>query len=93
VYRVAQESLVNVVRHADAHEAHLRLGAEEGEVVLTVEDDGVGLERPWNQDGGILGMRDRALTVGGDLRIEPSPLGGAQVRLRLPNHEGARASA
>ncbi len=89
IYRVAQESLTNVLRHAGAHRVALTLREDEdGAVVLLVRDDGVGL--PADADdhsNGIRGMRERALLVGADLsvrRLEPC---GTEVRLRLPSRE------
>jgi two-component system sensor histidine kinase UhpB len=85
VYRVAQESLVNVVRHARATRAELRLEAGNGEVVLRVRDDGKGIDAVGLRSGnGMRGMRERALLVGGDLRIVPVRPHGTEVQLRLP---------
>jgi two-component system, NarL family, sensor histidine kinase UhpB len=85
VYRVAQESLVNVVRHARATRAELSLRAENGAVVLRVRDDGRGIEQAGLRSGnGVRGMRERALLVGGDLQVVAVPPHGTEVRLRLP---------
>ena len=91
IYRVAQESITNVVRHARARRVDLTLTGDEVEgVLLTVADDGVGMpagaERRAN---GIRGMRERALLVGGVLTIGASPQGGTEVRLHLPAEEVA----
>lgn len=85
IYRVAQESLTNVVRHARAKRATVSLRAEDGNVVLRVTDDGRGMP-----DGvpsgtvGISGMRERALLAGGTLRITSEPGAGTEVRLTIP---------
>jgi two-component system sensor histidine kinase UhpB len=85
VYRVAQESLVNVVRHARATRAELRLEAENGEVVLRVRDDGKGIDAAGLRSGnGMRGMRERALLVGGDLKVVHVLPHGTEVQLRLP---------
>jgi two-component system sensor histidine kinase UhpB len=85
VYRVAQESLVNVVRHARATSAELSLRAENGSVVLRVRDDGRGIEAAGLRSGnGVRGMRERALLVGGDLRVAAVSPHGTEVQLRLP---------
>ena len=87
-YRVLQESLTNVTRHAEARrvDIHLRLDAEG--VSLEIVDDGRGFppggpERAHDQNG-ILGMRERARALGGELHTDNAPAGGARVRLTLP---------
>ena len=88
VYRVAQESLTNVVRHADASRAWLTLRADAEGVVLTVRDDGSGFSPDRVDHGGIRSMRERALLVGADLAIGPPPVGnGNQVELRVGREE------
>jgi two-component system sensor histidine kinase UhpB len=83
VYRVAQEALTNTARHAGASRATLSLHAEGGAVTLEVEDDGRGIgDHP--PRGGIRGMRERALLVGGDLEVGPGRHGGTHVRLVIP---------
>jgi two-component system sensor histidine kinase UhpB len=83
VYRVAQESLTNVLRHADASMALVTLGQRGGEVELVVSDDGRGLDGA-RAGNGIKGMKERALGLGGQLEVTNSPLGGTSVRLRIP---------
>lgn len=84
IYRIAEESLANVIRHAGATEATLRLHRHGDRVELIVGDDGVGLDqaRPAG-DGhlGVAGMRERAKLVGGELAIESTPGSGTTVRL------------
>jgi two-component system sensor histidine kinase UhpB len=86
VYRVAQESLTNVARHAGASvvEVSLQPGAES--VVLRVSDNGRGIREnaDVNGHGGVRGMRERALLVGGALAVKPAPGGGTEVRLEVP---------
>jgi two-component system sensor histidine kinase UhpB len=86
VYRVAQESLTNVARHADASRVIIRLEPGTDSVVLTVLDDGRGFQngRPPEEHGGIRGMRERALLVGGALAVKPGPAGGVEVRFEVP---------
>jgi two-component system sensor histidine kinase UhpB len=89
VYRVAQESLVNVVRHARATRAELSLEAVDGAVVLRVRDDGRGIDAAGLRSGhGVRGMRERALLVGGELEVGRVAPHGTEVRLRLPVKEG-----
>jgi two-component system sensor histidine kinase UhpB len=83
LYRVAQESLTNVARHADAGSVELRLRRTAGGVELRVDDDGRGIG-PAREGAGIRGMRERALLVGAGLDIGPAPGGGTRVRLAVP---------
>jgi two-component system sensor histidine kinase UhpB len=89
VYRVAQESLTNVARHADASRVELALEPGAGSVVLRVVDDGRGLaDGPAsNGHGGLRGMRERALLVGGVLAVKRGRHGGVEVRLEVPAGE------
>ena len=84
IYRVAQESLTNAARHAQATEVGLVLERHEHSVVLRVRDDGVGLAVPPQTRYGILGMRERALLIGATLTIENHPEGGVEVTLTAP---------
>ena len=86
VYRVAQESLTNVARHANASQVELALEPGVGSVVLRVVDDGRGLDDSMvtNGDGGLRGMRERALLVGGALAVKRGRAGGVEVRLEVP---------
>ena len=82
VYRIAQESLTNVARHARAGGVELCLRAEGGTVVLRVVDDGRGAVR--EEGAGIRGMRERALLIGARLHIDATPGTGTDVRLVVP---------
>ena len=86
VYRVAQESLTNVARHAGASAVEVSLQPGAGSVVLRVSDNGRGI--PENADmnghGGLRGMRERALLVGGALAVKPARGGGTEVRFEVP---------
>jgi len=86
VYRVAQESLTNVARHADASRVELGLEPGANSVVLRVVDDGRGIAeaRAMNGNGGLRGMRERALLVSGALAVKPARDGGVEVRLEVP---------
>jgi two-component system, NarL family, sensor histidine kinase UhpB len=90
VYRVAQESLTNVMRHAGASEVLVALQQVDGALRLIVRDDGGGLPAGDGQGGaGIAGMSERALHVGGRLTVASSPGGGTEVRLDIPLPEAA----
>jgi two-component system sensor histidine kinase UhpB len=85
IYRVAQEALTNVARHADAEHVELSLERREGGVVLTVSDDGRGLSPDaLSSSHGIHGMRERAMLIGGHISIRGAPGRGTQVRLSIP---------
>lgn len=83
VYRVAQEALTNVARHANARRATLRLRREREGVVLEVADDGRGLPADLGEGTGLRGMRERAVLVGGRVELSGSAGGGTVVRLVL----------
>jgi two-component system, NarL family, sensor histidine kinase UhpB len=83
IYRVAQESLTNVLRHAGASQAVLTLRGDAEAVTLQVSDDGRGLDGS-RAGAGIQGMRERALLVDAALGLRASPQGGAEVRLEVP---------
>ena len=85
IYRVAQEALSNAAQHAGAAHVWVRLDRDPSGVELTVQDDGRGFTFDQTSRGlGLGGMRERALLVGGDLRIESRPRVGTRVRLHLP---------
>jgi two-component system sensor histidine kinase UhpB len=84
LYRVAQESLTNVARHSHATHVLLYLGRNGDSIVLRAADDGRGFERPHDEGGGLRGIRENALIVGGALAIGPSLTGGVEVRLEIP---------
>jgi signal transduction histidine kinase len=84
-YRVVQEALTNVVRHASARSVSVTVTAGGGELVVSVVDDGHGVgDRPGNGFG-LLGMRERVALVAGTVQIGPGPSGrGTAVVARLP---------
>jgi len=85
LYRVAQESITNAIRHADADTISLWLEADSDVVSLRVRDDGDGMPRRLpSGTSGISGMRERALLVGGRFSIESVPTRGTEVRLIVP---------
>jgi two-component system, NarL family, sensor histidine kinase UhpB len=84
LYRVAQESLTNVARHAQATRVWLSLLPGRGSVVLRVVDDGRGINGAPANGGGLRGMRERAVLVGAALAIKPASTGGVEVRLEVP---------
>ena len=83
-YRILQESLTNVVRHADASTVHVSVGYGARELTLEVVDDGSGRGAAGADGSGIAGMRERAIALGGDLSTGRAFSGGFRVRARLP---------
>src|SRR3954470_2289936 len=88
VLRIAQEALQNAVRHADASRIELRLGLQDGRLVLEVEDDGTGFDPDAPELRarrlGLTSMEERAVRVGGELRIRSAPGAGTTVHLEVP---------
>jgi two-component system sensor histidine kinase UhpB len=85
VYRVAQEALTNVARHARAQHVRLSLRCRDGAAVLRVRDDGRGLPpQAMSSSNGIRGMRERAMLIGARLTLESPGDGGTEVALSLP---------
>jgi two-component system, NarL family, sensor histidine kinase UhpB len=90
VYRVAQEALTNIARHAQATRAELELAVDgDGSVVLRVRDDGRGFDVGGHPASyGVLGMRERAMLIGASIQIESTAANGTEVVLRVPRKDG-----
>jgi signal transduction histidine kinase len=87
VFRVMQESLTNILRHAGASAVRVKFAAGEGGVRLTVKDNGRGIERGAlgkRTSFGVRGMRERALELGGSFELEAAEGGGTRLVLSLP---------
>jgi signal transduction histidine kinase len=87
LFRILQEILTNVARHANATQVSVRLVNEEGSLILEVHDNGKGVSKEELSAGrslGILGMRERALLLGGELAISGAPAFGTTVTVRIP---------
>ena len=82
-YRIVQEALTNVVRHAAASECVIRLGLD-GELELEITDDGIGLPEDRGAGIGLSSMRERAMELSGTCVVEPSLPEGTRVLARLP---------
>jgi PAS domain S-box-containing protein len=88
-YRIAQEALTNVARHSQASRVEVGLESRDGELLLTVRDDGLGFARedPNETEGhGIAGIRERASLIGGTIDIASHTAAGAIVSFHLPIH-------
>jgi two-component system, NarL family, sensor histidine kinase UhpB len=95
IYRVAQEALTNIARHAHATTAELSLSrADDDAVVLVVRDDGVGFDVGRRGSSyGLRGMRERAMLIGATMRVVSGPGGGTEVTVRVPPRDRRRRGA
>lgn len=87
LFRIVQESLTNIAKHADATHITVSLKCEAAAIILCIVDDGKGLSRNWEtKEGsfGLKGMRERTLALGGELYVEPAEDGGVSLRLQIP---------
>lgn len=84
LYRVVQEALTNIVRHAKATWVRARVAVGGPDVVLTVEDDGQGLQPGHEPKLGWLGMQERVTAAGGTLTIAPADQRGVKLTARIP---------
>ncbi len=92
LYRMVQEALTNVARHAQAKSVEVILQVQQQQLVLTVADDGVGLpEQALQRAGsfGLMGLRERAHMLGGTIDVGRRPRGGTRLTMRLPSHPAA----
>ena len=92
IFRILQECLTNIARHAAARHVEIELKNEDGALSLVVADDGRGIGKPKSQTTksfGISGMRERALLLGGTLSIDRPETGGTRVSVRIPGEENA----
>jgi signal transduction histidine kinase len=87
VYRITQEALTNVARHARATTCAVRLAVND-DVTLEIVDDGVGIPSGRSAGVGLSSLRERAEELGGRCRAEPAPEGGTRVLARLPLTKG-----
>ncbi len=87
LFRIVQEALTNVLRHAGATRVEIELGMKSGCVALEINDDGTGITEAGTIGPGslgILGMRERAAALGGVLEVAPRPAGGTRVAAWFP---------
>jgi signal transduction histidine kinase len=83
-YRLVQEGLTNVVKHAQATRAEVLVNYGDGYLEVTVRDDGQGVGNGDGGGHGLVGMRERVSVYGGDLDAGPQPGGGYRLRAKLP---------
>jgi len=86
LFRILQEALTNVMRHAQAHTVELTLGLEEGVLCMTIADDGRGFEQSAERpvSFGLVGMRERVLIMGGRLQLDSTLGEGTTLRIYIP---------
>jgi PAS domain S-box-containing protein len=86
LYRIAQESLHNIVKHAHASSVEIRMESDSGRVTLEISDDGVGFDANGEFPGhlGLRSMRERATRLGGTLKMESAPGKGTRICTRIP---------
>lgn len=93
-FRIYQETLTNIIRHANATRVDVRLDQADGDLVMTVSDNGRGIsedEMASTRSLGLVGMRERAMLIGGELTLHGTPGQGTTVTLKVPSH-GPRPS-
>jgi signal transduction histidine kinase len=95
LYRIAQESLSNIVKHAQAKRVDIWLHVSQGELSLELRDDGVGFDPQAEYSGhmGLNSMRERAAYIGGILEISSEVGRGATVKVRIPTPDRTSAQA
>ncbi|HEY7016889.1 MAG TPA: sensor histidine kinase, partial [Gaiellaceae bacterium] len=85
IYRVVQEALTNVVKHARASRVSVLLTRDGGRIKAVIEDDGTGFEAASDGDGiGLIGMRERVELLNGTLTVESSATSGTTVAAEVP---------
>ena len=87
LFRIVQESLTNVAKHAQASTARITLHVGTDRLVLEISDNGVGISKQWvHKKGsfGLIGMRERAIAVGGELHVLSGQDSGGKVRVEVP---------
>jgi signal transduction histidine kinase len=93
LFRVAQEALSNVIRHAEVGAARIALREVDGGIALVVHDDGAGFDpepRGTKKSLGLLSMRERVRLLGGNLEIESAPGRGTSIVVWIPARRGSR---
>jgi signal transduction histidine kinase len=97
VFRIVQEALTNVAKHAHATRVKVSLALQQGDLLLTLTDNGLGIGPDRNPGGGngfgVLGMSERAAALGGELAVQPARRRGTEVSLRIPLPAEAPAAA
>ena len=100
LYRVAQEALINIGKHAGARQVEISLSWEEGQLVMTIRDDGHGFTLPDTIQGltarnhfGLAGMRERVNLIGGQWSLQSLPGQGTTIQVRWQGTAGQELAA
>jgi two-component system sensor histidine kinase DegS len=96
IFRILQEELVNVRKHSNAESVRIKSETSQGDLILTVEDDGVGFdpellaaEQESGEHLGLMAMRERAELLGGELTIDSVPGMGTRITIKIPMISGS----
>jgi signal transduction histidine kinase len=84
VYRIAQEAITNVIRHTSSKRCYVTVTAQDHHLDLTIADDGPGFPPEFHFGVGLNSIRERAEELGGHIRFDNQPTGGARVQVWLP---------
>jgi signal transduction histidine kinase/CheY-like chemotaxis protein len=89
LFRIAQEGLNNIIKHSQCSNACLSVTVDDGQLVLQIEDDGIGfdlagLQKRTTHSFGLVGMRERAQTLGGSVEVDSAPGEGSRITARFP---------
>jgi signal transduction histidine kinase len=86
LFRILQEALTNVMRHAQAHSVEIELVREDGQLRMTVSDDGTGFcrDQPRPTSFGLVGVRERVLMLGGSMALDSEPGEGTSLSVAIP---------
>src|SRR3990172_359067 len=96
IFRIVQEALTNVMRHAAASQVNVSLEKKDDTLIVKVRDNGIGIMEGWISDSkshGLIGVRERVLLLGGETVISGKPGEGTLVRVTLPMRKGADSNA
>jgi signal transduction histidine kinase len=91
IFRILQEALTNIARHSGATKVEIFLNKQDGEITMEVRDNGRGIsdaDLSKSRSFGLLGMRERALFLGGDLEVKGNPGFGTSVKVQIPVRKG-----
>jgi signal transduction histidine kinase len=90
VFRIVQEALTNIARHAQAKSVNVQLSDMDQEILVIIQDDGKGMsndsEKPKKHTFGLLGMNERVTLLGGHLLIKTAPGKGTRIEASIPRH-------